>query len=288
MLRATLDAQVQLETLVLGNVNYHFLDQGQTQMSQLAQVLRPVQYMHWDVGEAFVGPSRPEEMYDGNDGLGPIPFLPGPNIDDAEFNYMHDIFEEGLFSSFIATATNLQTLVVNMPELGSTQLVPVNLADVVGRLHFPNLRSFSLKRVETTPQALESFLLRHKDLLTELRICDLYMDEDTDADGSKNWDDFFRSIGGKMPCLKKVSLRGGLHSERMSVSHVFGHNLSEYVGTPFSRAMEAFMIHGGPRLPSGRGYQHSDLPRSANLQEWAGEALMPEIRPIGWDISWEL
>ena len=288
VLLGALDAGKKLESVVLGGVNYRILTQDASQMSKLAQVLQHVQHLHWDVGETFVIPREDDvEIIDGHE------VHMGPNVDDAEFDQFHATFNSGHFSKFVAEAANLQTLVINIPELGSTQLRPVEFVDVVGELHFQHLRRFSLKRVQTNMEGLESFLIRHRGGLVELRMCDLYQSPEAYADTDEeelSWDDFFCSIAGHMPCLEKVFLRGGLNNLEDAVSHVFGHNLSEYVGTPFSRAMEFYILHGGSTVPSGRDYR--GLPPSAHvsptLLDWAGGAMVPEIQPIGWDISWEL
>jgi hypothetical protein len=216
----------------------------------------------------------------------------GPYINDAEFDEMHRIFADGHFSRFLASAANLQTLVINMPELGSTQLRPVNLANVVGRLHFPQLRAFSLARVQTTLQGLGSFLLHHKDSLAEVRLCDLYLPPNAGPD-EQDWQDFFVRVGGQLPRLGKVSLRGGFHDVRGNLDYVFGDGLSEYVGTRLSRAMEEFMLHGGHAPPSPDAAEYREPDRIAGrdrteLFQWAGEALVPEIRPIGWHLGWEM
>ena len=135
--------------------------------------------------------------------------------------------------------------------------------------------------------------MRHKEVLVELRLCDLYLRQSgTDVDGKEHWQDFFLAMGGKLPHLQTVCLRGGWHNLRGDISYAFGHGLSEYVGTPLSETMEAFMLRGGAKLPCAcdkcfNGHGSSLEGNRTELLRWSGEAIVPEIRPIGWDVSWE-
>lgn len=315
VLFGAVDAGVKLATVVFGRVNCDLLTQSQPRMSKLAQVLQHVKHLQWDAGE-------------------PYWIQYGDNY-DSWMDHSHDVrdledtFEEGRFSQFIASARmNLQTLVISTPDLGCLYHghASTDFANVIGKLHFPQLRSFSIKRIETTLRGLKSFLLRHKDTLTDLRMCEMYMLADMGEVKEESWRDFFLAVrGGELPRLKSVCLRGGFYNvennvetshrrirlrNNTGVSHQFGHGaLEEYVGTPFSKAMEAFMIHGGEQVPSAcedgnphdvdfhsrslevnmmRGItQHPPLEESRSSPlPWAGEAVVPVIRPIGWDISW--
>lgn len=240
-------------------------------------MLKHVRHLHWDVGETFV--SEHDDTHDEED------VMYGPDVNESGFDEMHAIFEAGRFKNFIASAVNVRTLVVNLPEIPDTRLLPVDFADVFGNTHFPFLESFSTKKVTTSAADLVGFLLRHRATLTQLRLCDLYMRDGT----GPGWHKFFTAIGGKLSCLEKVCLRGAFHY-RGSVTHVFGQNLSEYIGTQFSRAMEVFMLRGGEQAPSPRDFLDYDFEEMTKDQmtELAGDALVPEILPLGWDLSWEL
>lgn len=276
-LHGAFEAGMKIETLVLGNVNYRFLLQSEPWKSRLRGMLKHVKYLRWDVGETFV--REHDDAADEDD------VTYGPDVDSQGLGEMYTIFGDGEFASFISNATNLRTLVVNMPEIPDRRMIPVKFGHVFGRARFPLLQLFSAKNMSTNPQDLARFLTRHKQTLTQLRLCDLHIW----GQASVSWHSWFTAMGGKLPFLEKVCLRGGFQCQGR-VTHMLGQNLSEYIGTRFSRAMEAFMVRGGEVAPLPRDYyedSYVEMDREERI-EWAGDALVPEIKPVGWDLSWEL
>ncbi|KJX94425.1 hypothetical protein TI39_contig4195g00016 [Zymoseptoria brevis] len=283
ILLGVFDAKLELDALVLGGVNYRLVKQQPHTLEQIGQVLKHVKHFQWDVGDTFAQESDGRSLED----YGPDEVISGPGVNETGFDEMHTLFDEGYFVDFLSGAESLQTLVIHLPDIEDSQLMPVELSDVVGGIVFPALESFSITRVTANGNGLKNFLACHKETLTQLRFCDLHMRPGPSIIGS--WPRWFLRMKGTLPHLQKVCLRGGGRRGN-GMNYVFGWSMSEYVGTRLSRAMEAFMINGGGALPQQSGVDHSDAFAQMSreqLLDWSGEAIVPKIKPIGWDISWE-
>ncbi|CZT24405.1 uncharacterized protein RCC_10130 [Ramularia collo-cygni] len=267
LLLGALDAGTHLETIVLGDVNYHFLVQDTTLRSNFGKMLQHAKHFQWNIGQSIFDETQQID-----------------NFDDDELVEMHAIFNRGHLSNFLAKATNLQTLVIKFPYIPYYMLDHIDLGKAMGGsgggLHFPLLRSLTLGSISTTPEALETFLLRHKATLTRLRLCDLRIEEEEQT----GWQTCFSNLGGKFPYLEHMALRGEFrHGD--TVTHTFSLGTGELAVYPFSTRMEKFMITGGEAVPEPSEVLDEEyilLSRERFLD------FAPEIQPEGRDLSWIL
>ncbi|SMQ48443.1 unnamed protein product [Zymoseptoria tritici ST99CH_3D7] len=285
ILLGALDARIKPDTLVFGGLNYRFLTQTKQTMTDIANVLQHVEHLQWEVGDTFVPRpwdhegSEPEDDEDDE----------SRHIHQAGFAEMHAIFDTGRFADFLSSAEKLRTLVISLPDIPDTRLAHVDLASLVGSNRFPVLDSFSIRNVMIAPDALTNFLLRHKETLTQLRMCDLHTFRIPNPNTTTTWQGWFREMSGKLPNLRTVTLRGTF-DEPGSPMYIFGWTMGKYIGTSLSRAVETYLIHGGAEVPLPSREASRDAFSQLRVQERrdrAGQAIVPEIKPLGWSFNWE-
>jgi len=137
----------------------------------------------------------------------------------------------------------------------------------------PHLYDLGLAHCVTDAEYLTELLLRHKDTLRRLPLSDIQLREG-------EWDSLFQNIGGKLPALRTVKLRGFLESEDWGCEYSFDIAASESRRISHRRdAVENYILTGGqwpnPRtLPQQtcylweqEGYEPPGLPESDDRTE---------------------
>ncbi|EME82520.1 uncharacterized protein MYCFIDRAFT_197618 [Pseudocercospora fijiensis CIRAD86] len=275
LLLAAADSGRKLTTVVFGNVHYNLLLQPANIQSKIASVMERVEQFQWDIGDTFStwNPSNGEEDDNGviNDA--------GDDFDEDEVYNMYGIFARGAFLTFLSKFQVLRDLAVSLPGM-SYRLAPIELRHVVGGIHFPLLEAFYISSVLTTSDDLIGFLLRHKETLKRLRLCDLSMSTDKDD----SWNSFFAGIAGKLPKLELISLRGIFSHYPQTPCYVFGWYAPASDGTPFTTRMERYVLSGQGEVPQQASNPLDESEREKRL----GSAAVPKALPLTWKADAEL
>ena len=132
-------------------------------------------------------------------------------IDPAEIDVEADIeehHEKGLLAQWLGLAHEIRVIKI-MAYSVDLDRPNARLERSLGRTTWPKLRELGLSHFSTTENELVDLLLRHAKSLRRLSLSFIYLTE-----GS--WESVLMRIGGKLPKLKKVKLRGffrcGVHS----------------------------------------------------------------------------
>ena len=104
---------------------------------------------------------------------------------------------------------------------------------------FPHLYELGLSNCVTTAEYLHGLLIRHKATLRRLSLSHVHFSENSSTS-------FFRGIGGKLPALRTVKLRGWFEASAYGVEYFFDIPASESRRiAPRFDAVETFVLEGG-------------------------------------------
>jgi hypothetical protein len=124
--------------------------------------------------------------------------------------------------------------------ISDEHVVEVQLHDTLGDLVFPHLYDLAISSCVTTSSFLESVILRHKDTLHRLTISNIHLI-------TRDLKQFFQSIAGRLPNLRKVTLRGlSAHSgtwENVEYDEPLGATSPD--NTLVRYDIESFVLNGG-------------------------------------------
>lgn len=165
-----------------------------------------------------------------------------PSIEGQDIDIGHECYHyygSGLLAKWLSLAPQLRVLKLRMYHNHSEEPVPeARLKDVVGSTTWPKLRELGLNDMLTSEDELLDLLLRHKDSLRRLSLSYIYLQQ-----GS--WTSFLERIGGKLPKLKKIKLRGDLSDLEWGTYELAVPGLGDDEEEPFQEAAENFFINGG-------------------------------------------
>lgn len=148
-------------------------------------------------------------------------------------------YSPGLLAQWLSGAPQLRVLKLRMYHNHFVDVMPeARLKEVVGSTKWPKLREIGLNDILTTEDELLDFLLRHKDSLRRLSLSYIYLQE-----GS--WTSFLERIGGKLPKLKKIKLRGDLSDLEWGTYEFAVPGCGDDYDEPFQQAAEKFFMYGG-------------------------------------------
>lgn len=168
------------------------------------------------------------------------PMIPGQNIDIGIDCYIR--YVPGILAKWLSDAPQLRVLKLRMYHNHFANIRPeAKLKDVVGSTTWPKLRELGINDVLTTQNELLDLLLRHKDSLRRLSLSYIYLEQGT-------WVDFIQEIGGKLPKLKKVKLRGDMTDLEAGTYEFAVPGCGEESEHPIQEAAEKFILYGGESL----------------------------------------
>jgi hypothetical protein len=151
-------------------------------------------------------------------------------------------FRDGRLRDMLAIATDLRVLKMQFSPyvISDEHVVEVQLHDTLGDLVFPHLYDLAISSCVTTSSFLESVILRHKDTLHRLTISNIHLI-------TRDLKQFFQSIAGRLPNLRKVTLRGlSAHSgtwENVEYDEPLGATSPD--NTLVRYDIESFVLNGG-------------------------------------------
>lgn len=233
LIQAAYDADFSPKVLRMASVS-HYLTTEEDLVEEAAAFVKNVEVLHWQLATPFL-----------NDDL---------EIDPDEYENIIEDLEGGNLAAFLADAPNLRSLDLEMPCNESGWSCP-HLPTIVGNNLWPNLTSFVISRIETSPDDLSNFILRHGQLQL------LHLAQVTLTSG--DWPSCFSMFAGQLPEIKDVELRGRFEDPE-SLYYWFGH-LESQRGNKFERKVAHYIIEGGSTCP--------DVPEQAEGtdDEWASE-----------------
>lgn len=208
---------------------------------------------------------------------------------DEEWEKVNTNFNSGAVYRTLSAAHELRTLKLRMPSndtqlcsysMEFTRFVIVKLRALVGTCTWPNLRKFAISNVSTSPDELASFLLRHRATLRYLSLANIHLTRGT-------WSMIFSRIGGNLPSLRRVRLRGlfkhdGSSEEDDYDPTVFA--LSSSKTWRDSASMERGIMHGAdwPRLLD----EVDELSEDEDASLWNVETPAADYDPDGSWVSY--
>lgn len=216
-----MDAQVKLDTVALGAVSVRLLMQAESILSQFRQVLQPVKTFLWHIdntgGWALYSD---HSLYHSE---------PQNEMDRP----LHDVFKDRPLPTLVAGAVRLQTLVLH--GVHSRVEEGISFRDIIGNLHFPELKMVHLTGIKVAAPDLAGFLVRHKETLIQVKLApplemvmdDSYYDEGpwTQSPRIHAWNLFFTAIAGGLPRLEKMYVSGDCMPSQ--VHFIFGSQSGE-------------------------------------------------------------
>lgn len=135
-------------------------------------------------------------------------------IDSPETTMQSDLgraLKKGLLPILLRKAKGLRDLKLSFYrgwcEPGEIAFMGAELKDALRDTHFTHLYELGLAHCTTSEGYLIELLLRHKDTLRRLSLSEIQLRHGT-------WEHFFQIIGGKLPALRAVKLRGCMESQR--------------------------------------------------------------------------
>lgn len=193
----------------------------------------------------------------------------------------------------LGKATGLQelTIAVQLRERGPSRLVKLPI--IVAENHWPKLKRLSLAGFQATEGQLKNLLLRHKDSLETLELCDAYLTDGT-------WDSLFTSIAGRLPKLRRFKLYQSLWSK---ATRKTARQLQEYQscrnslqrsarGMELERRLQEYLITGDHLFPDlVEGFRRGVIAREylSGRRTWEsqGPDLEPDVDRDIWDLKIE-
>ncbi|KAK4548225.1 hypothetical protein LTR36_010095 [Oleoguttula mirabilis] len=214
---AAYDANLDLASLAVATISYRFFDLPPDVADQVYRVASRLRNLRIDFNWCYDNDT--DEM------------------DDTELTgLLRDVKDQRLVH-FFASASQLHRLKIGGPyaDRGALKLP---LIDTVGDTIWPRLRTLHLEHFECTQEDLAHLMSRHARTLECVQLGEMTMKEG-------NWNDFFESIAGKLPVLRKVLLEGQfLCLTGSGVEFDFGDVVNGDID-PFTGLMQDYVVDGG-------------------------------------------
>lgn len=152
-------------------------------------------------------------------------------VEEASF-----MIRNGVLKTWLGVASELRVLKLIMPMLAGGPAF-LRTRDVIPEKTWPKLRELGLSDFETTEGDLVDLLLRHKESLRRLSLSHLDL-------VAGEWESAFRRIGGKLPKLRKIKLRGSFLESGAPHLH-FGIPGEASQDDPMCDTIEECILYGG-------------------------------------------
>lgn len=269
---AIVAARVELDSLTLSGVSYRLLDanvrgiylrrlfkgeylptDGGTEptlgrsASGLLALVRPLRRLCLGLTAL---PDEDDENYDVEE-TGPEEFVDSVN----------ELFNSGQPNQILREAKELRVLKLRLPlcltyEMSFDEASYADVQSLLGSVTYPHLYEFSLAHGLAHGTHFVEFLLRHKATLRRLNLSYMHFPS------QETWVDVFTKIGGKLPKLQEVRLRGDFDSLGQKEFHFDILGADSRRIHPQRDALETLILKGGEvpedlyQLPFKTCYPH--------------------------------